>query len=89
MSTETPLDDDPEMVTVAKTTRGTPTDTYHTRDCTNYPKRPRDIPLAEAERRGLEECDVCAGGTPTGKPERDYDQLVDDLRKEMGVETVE
>lgn len=49
-----------DMVVVAnesthRTTR------YHTRECSNYPDHPREIPLSEAQERGLDECKMCSG----------------------------
>lgn len=76
-----------EYVTVAKTTRGSPCERYHTRDCSVTVKRPKEIPKAKAEERGLEECDVCKNGATTGQRKRNYHELVENLRDEMGVET--
>jgi hypothetical protein len=50
-------------------------------------KRPREIPLEQAEERGLTECTLCKNGGTTGERKRDYNELVENLRDEMGVET--
>lgn len=48
-----------ETVTILDS-NGSNLKTYHTRDCQHTTSGTREIPLHEAERRGLRECKQCS-----------------------------
>jgi hypothetical protein len=86
-------DDEPdeEMVYVGDTQQISNLSAFHTRECKHFPETDTEVPRTVAESWGLELCDTCAGkvfGVAEDRQgeERDYNELVDKLRDQMGVE---
>lgn len=56
-----------ETVRIPTTNGGVTVHCYHvTEDCDVWPEHGRDIPLPDAEKRGLSECERCNGLNMTG-----------------------
>lgn len=88
----TPNADEPneEMVRVGDSSKPWKLRAYHTRKCKHYPEGGDDVPLTVAEDWGLTLCDSCDGKVygvaDERQGDRDYNQIVETLREEMGVE---
>lgn len=55
MTTET------EVVLIGKNNASTENKYHPNPECVNLPERTREVPIAQAERRGLSECRICRG----------------------------